>query len=132
MVKLINVQGYKSHEEGVKSCVKAATARIKQRGAEAIDRYYSSSDGKYYANYQAAVDARKERLAQLSKDQAAAKKKPPGQPTKPPVRVATPQQEMRQKINQNRSSSGGRNGKPTISASSGETGSTAQKLQINS
>ena len=68
----------------------------------------------------------------IKKDQAAAKKTPPGQPIKPPVRVATPQQEMRQKINQNRSSSGGGNGKPTINAGSGETGSTAQKLQINS
>jgi hypothetical protein len=37
---------------------KASQARIKQRGAESIGRYYSSSDGKYYANYAAAEKAR--------------------------------------------------------------------------
>jgi hypothetical protein len=62
---------------------KAATARVKQKGAEAIGKYYSSSDGKYYGNYQQAVDARKGRLAQLSKDQAAAKKKAPSPPSTP-------------------------------------------------
>ena len=68
---------------------KAATARIKQAGAAAIGKYYSSSDGKYYGNYQQAVDAREERLAVLAKDQAASKKQPPGQPAKPAVKVNT-------------------------------------------
>jgi len=54
---------------------KAATARVKQKGAEAIGKYYSSSDGKYYGNYQQAVDARKERLDTLAKEQAAAREK---------------------------------------------------------
>jgi colicin import membrane protein len=54
---------------------KAATARVKQKGAAAIGKYYSSSDGKYYGNYKQATDARKERLDTLAKEQAAAKEK---------------------------------------------------------
>ena len=38
MVKLINVQGYKSHEEGVKSCVKVEK-RLKEE-KQWIVRYY--------------------------------------------------------------------------------------------
>jgi hypothetical protein len=68
---------------------KAATARIKQAGAAAIGKYYSSSDGKYYGNYQQAVDARKERLSVLAKDQAASKKQLPGPPVRPTVKVNT-------------------------------------------
>jgi len=41
---------------------KASTARVKQAGAASIGRYYSSSDGKYYKDYNAAVLARKQRL----------------------------------------------------------------------
>jgi hypothetical protein len=44
---------------------KASQARIKQRGAESIGRYYSSSDGKYYANYAAAEKARHVREQRL-------------------------------------------------------------------
>ena len=51
---------------------KASQARVKQAGAAAIGRYYSSSDGKYYANYAAAEAARKKRLA----NPPAAKPKP--------------------------------------------------------
>lgn len=43
---------------------KASSARVKQAGAESIGRYYSSSDGKYYKDYNAAVKAKKIRLAQ--------------------------------------------------------------------
>ena len=42
---------------------KAATTKVKQSGAESIGRYYSSSDGKYYKDYNAASKARKARLA---------------------------------------------------------------------
>ena len=42
---------------------KAATTKVKQAGASSIGRYYSSSDGKYYKDYNAADKARKARLA---------------------------------------------------------------------
>jgi hypothetical protein len=42
---------------------KASDARVKQAGASSIGRYYSSSDGKYYKDYNAASKARKARLA---------------------------------------------------------------------
>jgi hypothetical protein len=42
---------------------KAATTKVKQAGASSIGRYYSSSDGKYYKDYNAASKARKARLA---------------------------------------------------------------------
>jgi hypothetical protein len=41
---------------------KASEARSKQAGAASIGRYYSSSDGKYYKNYNAAKLAREQRL----------------------------------------------------------------------
>lgn len=40
----------------------ASTARVKQAGAASIGRYYSSSDGKYYKDYNAAVLAKKQRV----------------------------------------------------------------------
>jgi hypothetical protein len=45
---------------------KASEARIKQAGAESIGKYYSSSDGKYYKDYNAAVAARQARIAKSS------------------------------------------------------------------
>jgi hypothetical protein len=42
---------------------KAASIKVKQKGASSIGRYYSSSDGKYYKDYNAASKARKARLA---------------------------------------------------------------------
>jgi hypothetical protein len=42
---------------------KASQAKVKQAGAESIGRYYSSSDGKYYKDYNAASKAKKARLA---------------------------------------------------------------------
>jgi hypothetical protein len=44
---------------------KASDARVKQAGASSIGRYYSSSDGKYYANFAAADKARIARKAKL-------------------------------------------------------------------
>jgi hypothetical protein len=41
---------------------KASQARVKQAGAASIGRYYSSSDGKYYKDYNAAKLAREQRL----------------------------------------------------------------------
>ena len=49
---------------------KASQARIKQKGAESIGRYYSSSDGKYYKDYASAKKARDMRLAQQQKKSA--------------------------------------------------------------
>ena len=48
----------------------ASTARVKQAGASSIGRYYSSSDGKYYKDYNAAVQAKKIRLAKQQKKTA--------------------------------------------------------------
>jgi hypothetical protein len=45
---------------------KAAQVRTKQAGAESIGKYYSSSDGKYYGNYEQAQKARKARLGKTS------------------------------------------------------------------
>ena len=44
---------------------KASTARVKQAGAAAIGECYSSSDGKYYKDYNAAVEAREKELQHL-------------------------------------------------------------------
>jgi hypothetical protein len=44
---------------------KAASIKTKQAGAESIGKYYSSSDGKYYANFAAADKARIARKAKL-------------------------------------------------------------------
>jgi hypothetical protein len=49
---------------------KASQARIKQKGAESIGRYYSSSDGKYYKDYAAAKKAKDLRLAQQQRRSA--------------------------------------------------------------
>ena len=64
---------------------KASQARINQRVASSQGKYYSSSDGKTYANYAAADKARKDRLAKLAAAQK--KKSAPGQPNKPAVAV---------------------------------------------
>ena len=42
---------------------KESQVRVKQAGAESIGKYYSTSDGKYYGNYEQAQKARKARLA---------------------------------------------------------------------
>jgi len=54
----------------VKSSDKASQARIKQAGAESIGRYYSSSDGKYYKDYNAAKRAKDIRISQQQKKSA--------------------------------------------------------------
>lgn len=54
----------------------ASSARVKQSGAASIGRYYSSSDGKYYKDYNAAVKAKKIRLAQQQKKSAPTIKPP--------------------------------------------------------
>ena len=65
----------KKDREKIKQQDWMSQSRVKQKGAEAMGKYYSSSDGKYYGNYQQAVDARKERLDTLAKEQAAAREK---------------------------------------------------------
>jgi hypothetical protein len=59
---------------------KLAAARTKQAGAASIGRYYSSSDGKYYKDYNAAVVAKKARVAATP-----AKTKPTPKPITPPA-----------------------------------------------
>jgi hypothetical protein len=44
---------------------KAATTKVKQEGAKSIGKYYSSSDGKYYGNFNEADKAQKARKAKL-------------------------------------------------------------------
>jgi hypothetical protein len=71
---------------------KASDARVKQSGAESIGRYYSSSDGKYYANFAAADKARIARQRQVNP------------PVKPAPKVVYSPAGGRQTANQKRSS----------------------------
>jgi hypothetical protein len=81
---------------------KASDARVKQAGAESIGRYYSSSDGKYYANFAAADKARIARQRQVK-------------PTpKPAPKVVYSPAGGRQEANQRRSSG---TGTPSFSVS---------------
>jgi hypothetical protein len=57
---------------------KASEARAKQAGAAAIGRYYSSSDGKYYKDYNAAKAAADKRKANPPKPAAKPAYKPAG------------------------------------------------------
>ena len=59
---------------------KLAAARTKQAGAASIGRYYSSSDGKYYKDHNAADVARKARVVATP-----AKTKPTPKPITPPA-----------------------------------------------
>jgi hypothetical protein len=97
---------------------KASDARVKQAGAESIGRYYSSSDGKYYANFAAADKARIARQRQV---------KPPVKPKPKPA------------YNPAGGGMGGRRGggsspggskPPSFSASSGGSSSKKQVLGI--
>ena len=81
---------------------KLAAARTKQAGASSIGRYYSSSDGKYYANFAAADKARIARQRQV---------KPP---VKPAPKVVYSPAGGRQEANRKRSTG---TGTPKFSAS---------------
>ena len=81
---------------------KLAAARTKQAGASSIGRYYSSSDGKYYANFAAADKARIARQRQV---------KPP---VKPAPKVVYSPAGGRQEANRKRSTG---TGTPSFSAS---------------
>jgi hypothetical protein len=81
---------------------KASDARVKQAGASSIGRYYSSSDGKYYANFAAADKARIARQRQV---------KPP---VKPKPKVVYSPAGGRQAANRKRSTG---TGTPSFSAS---------------
>ena len=81
---------------------KASDARVKQAGASSIGRYYSSSDGKYYANFAAADKARIARQRQV---------KPP---VKPKPKVVYSPAGGRQEANRKRSTG---TGTPKFSAS---------------
>jgi hypothetical protein len=70
---------------------RASDARVKQSGAESIGRYYSSSDGKYYANFAAADKARIARQRQVNP------------PVKPAPKVVYSPAGGRQAANQRRS-----------------------------
>jgi hypothetical protein len=71
---------------------RASDARVKQSGAESIGRYYSSSDGKYYANFAAADKARIARQRQVNP------------PVKPAPKVVYSPAGGRQEANRKRSS----------------------------
>jgi hypothetical protein len=81
---------------------KASDARVKQAGAESIGRYYSSSDGKYYANFAAADKARIARQRQVNP------------PVKPKPKVVYRPAGGRQEANRKRSTG---TGTPKFSAS---------------
>jgi hypothetical protein len=81
---------------------KASDARVKQAGAESIGRYYSSSDGKYYANFAAADKARIARQRQVNP------------PVKPKPKVVYSPAGGRQEANRKRSTG---TGTPKFSAS---------------
>jgi hypothetical protein len=66
----------------VEASDKASQSRVKQAGAASIGRYYSSSDGKYYKDYNAAVKAKKLRLAEQQKKSSGVK--PPVKPSPKP------------------------------------------------
>jgi hypothetical protein len=92
---------------------KLAAARTKQAGAASIGRYYSSSDGKYYKDHNAAVVAKKARVAATP-----AKTKPTPKPITP---LAAPKPKVvyspaggRQAANRKRSTG---TGTPSFSAS---------------
>jgi hypothetical protein len=81
---------------------KASDARVKQAGASSIGRYYSSSDGKYYANFAAADKARIARQRQVNP------------PVKPKPKVVYSPAGGRQEANRKRSTG---TGTPKFSAS---------------
>ena len=81
---------------------KAATTKVKQAGASSIGRYYSSSDGKYYANFAAADKARIARQRQVNP------------PVKPKPKVVYSPAGGRQEANRKRSTG---TGTPKFSAS---------------
>jgi hypothetical protein len=81
---------------------KASDARVKQAGASSIGRYYSSSDGKYYANFAAADKARIARQRQVNP------------PVKPKPKVVYRPAGGRQEANRKRSTG---TGTPKFSAS---------------
>jgi hypothetical protein len=108
---------------------RAATVKVKQAGAEAIGKYYSSSDGKYYANYDEAVKARKKRLAVLAKEQAAAKNNPtitPPVKPKPTVQVKQNSGDS----NQAMAEPSGRNNIPPFSATTAKANTKTNLLGL--
>jgi hypothetical protein len=56
-----------------KASDKASDARVRQAGAASVGKYYSSSDGKTYANYNDAKAARDSRLKDLAAKQQASR-----------------------------------------------------------
>jgi len=101
----------------------ASAARVKQAGAASIGRYYSSSDGKYYANY---AEAQKARAARLGSNKPV---RQPITPTpKPAPRVYNP---AGGGMGGRRGSSGGSKGTKTPVIPSGkDTRTTANLLNI--
>lgn len=59
----MNAFGSDKTRANIQAQDKASEARVRQAGAASIGRYYSSSDGKYYKDYDAAQKARQARLA---------------------------------------------------------------------
>jgi hypothetical protein len=69
-----------------KAADKASEARAKQAGAASIGRYYSSSDGKYYKDYNAAVKAKNLRTEERKNSAKISPSKPNIKPLAPPPR----------------------------------------------
>jgi len=91
---------------------KASDARVKQSGAASIGRYYSSSDGKYYKDYNAAVKAKKIRLAEMKK-----KRKDTGITTPVMSNIYVRQSRSGKSGSPGRGGSGGKPQVPSFSAS---------------
>ena len=102
---------------------KAASIKTKQAGAESIGKYYSSSDGKYYGNYEQAQKARKARLATTP-----VKGKPITPTPKPAPKVYSP---AGGGMNGGRGSNGGSRGTEIPSIPTGKDNrKTANQLNI--
>jgi hypothetical protein len=100
---------------------KASQARIKQKGAESIGRYYSSSDGKYYKDYAAAKKARDLRLAQQQKRSA------PGITPSPKPQQQTYSQRMKARQDARRGVAGGAPKTPNFGATNPAASSAKSK-----
>lgn len=90
---------------------KASDARVKQSGAASIGRYYSSSDGKYYANFAAANKAR------------IARQKPKGKTITPTPKPSPKIVSSKPKGGGGSSGSKGGGGKPSVPRFSASSGS---------
>jgi hypothetical protein len=81
---LTSMFGSQKDIDNNKASDKASDARVRQAGAASVGKYYSSSDGKTYANYNDA------KAAKNSRDAKAATPKPTEQPQRQPATPSRP------------------------------------------